>query len=134
MKKYLPPIGFIVVVMMLIYLDSPYSLINKDYVQVTSIPNEVILADGEALEIDSEAASADSEIADEKDTEKTNAEEADEAFASYSLEMILEEKNLDGDYVIEEYREYEVYRDENGKMVKSVPTSNFDYLRYYQEK
>ncbi len=126
MKKYLSPIGFIVIVIVMIYLEAPYSLINKDYVQVTSIPNEVIRADGETLVNESE-------MSNEKDAEETNTEEAEEAFADYTLEMILDGKTVDGDYVIEEFREYEVYRDGEGRIIKSIPTSNFDYLRYYQE-
>ena len=40
---------------------------------------------------------------------------------------------IEGDYIIEEYREYEVFRDENGGILKSIPTSNYDYIRYYKE-
>ena len=126
MKKYLSPIGFIVIVIVMIYLEAPYSLINKDYVQVTSIPNEVIRADGETLVNESE-------MPNEKDAEETHTEEAEEVLADYTLEMILDGKTVDGDYVIEEFREYEVYRDGEGRIIKSIPTSNFDYLRYYQE-
>ncbi len=130
MKKTLPLFGFIIVVMMIMYLDSPYSLLNKDYVEVTSVPNEVILAELEALEEESETVSSDSN----KDVGDENAGEAEEAFADHTLEMILEEKTVDGDYIIEEYREYEVYRDQDGEVIKSLPTSNVDYLRYYHEQ
>ena len=44
----------------LIYLDSPYSLINKDYVGVTSIPNEVLQAEATAEE--AEAVTSDSDM------------------------------------------------------------------------
>ena len=47
MKKLLPIIGIMVTMVVLIYLDSPYSLINKDYVGVTSIPNEVLQAEAQ---------------------------------------------------------------------------------------
>lgn len=40
-----------------------------------------------------------------------------------------QDKEVDG-YIIETYREYEVHRDENGKIIKQVPTSNFEYIRY----
>lgn len=55
------------------------------------------------------------------------------------LEMILPEfeyvhekdqdKEVDG-YIVETYREYEVHRDEDGEIIKQVPTSNFEYIRY----
>ncbi|WP_428910501.1 hypothetical protein [Niallia sp. Krafla_26] len=135
MKKSLPLIGFMAVVLTMIYLDSPYSLINKEHVEVTSIPNEVILAELDALEEQTETVNfSDSNNQDEENAEVTSSSEAKEAFADYTLEMILEERMIDGEYVIEEYREYEVYRDEDGDIIKSVPTSNFDYLRYYQEE
>lgn len=39
------------------------------------------------------------------------------------------DKEVDG-YIIETYREYEVYRSADGKIIKQVPTSNFEYIRY----
>jgi hypothetical protein len=39
------------------------------------------------------------------------------------------DKEVDG-YIIETYREYEVHRDQNGKIVKQIPTSNYEYVRY----
>ena len=60
MKKLLPIIGIMVTMVVLIYLDSPYSLINKDYVGVTSIPNEVLQAEATAEE--AEAVTSDSDM------------------------------------------------------------------------
>lgn len=120
MKKLLPIIGIMVTMVVLIYLDSPYSLINKDYVGVTSIPNEVLQAEATA-----EAVTSDSEMVEG---------ENEEFISHYTLEMIFEERMIEGDYIIEEYREYEVFRDENGGILKSIPTSNYDYIRYYKEQ
>jgi hypothetical protein len=36
---------------------------------------------------------------------------------------------VDG-YIVETYREYEVYKDKDGNIFKQVPTSNFDYIKY----
>lgn len=33
-------------------------------------------------------------------------------------------------YQVETYREFEVYKDQDGTTVKEIPTSNFNYLRY----
>lgn len=123
MKKLLPILGIIVTMVVLIYLESPYSLINKDYVEVTSIPNEVLQA--EATAVETEAVMSDTE---------TGEGESKDFLTNYTLEMIFEERMIEGDYVIEEYREYEVSRDKNGEIIKSVPTSNYDYIRYYMEQ
>jgi hypothetical protein len=122
-KKLLPILGIIVTMVILIYLESPYSLINKDYVEVTSIPNEVLQA--EATAVKTEAVMSDTE---------TDEGESKDFLTNYTLEMIFEERMIEGDYVIEEYREYEVSRDKNGEIIKSVPTSNYDYIRYYTEQ
>jgi hypothetical protein len=47
-----------------------------------------------------------------------------------SLEYILEETKEVNGYIVETYREYELYEDKNGDTVKRVPTSNYDYIRY----
>ena len=126
MKKLLPIIGIMVTMVVLIYLDSPYSLINKDYVGVTSIPNEVLQAEATAEE--AEAVTSDSDMVEGEKREN------EEFISDYTLEMIFEERMIEGDYIIEEYREYEVFRDENGGILKSIPTSNYDYIRYYKEQ
>ena len=64
----------------------------------------------------------------------TGENENEEFISHYTLEMIFEERMIEGDYIIEEYREYEVFRDENGGILKSIPTSNYDYIRYYKEQ
>jgi hypothetical protein len=45
----------------------------------------------------------------------------------------LHEKDKDEEvegYIVETYREYEIYKDQDGNIIKQVPTSNFNYLRY----
>ena len=39
------------------------------------------------------------------------------------------DKEVDG-YIVETYREYEVHRDQNGNIIKQMPTSNYEYVRY----
>ncbi|MGE8206394.1 hypothetical protein ACQKP0_17945 [Heyndrickxia sp. NPDC080065] len=41
----------------------------------------------------------------------------------------IDSKKEDG-YVIETYREYEVYKDRNGTVIKTIPTKNYNYLKY----
>jgi hypothetical protein len=47
-----------------------------------------------------------------------------------TLEDKLVDTQLIDGYVVEEYREYEVYRDQEGKILKSVPTTNYSYIKY----
>lgn len=48
---------------------------------------------------------------------------------------ILEDRFVEREYiddqVVEKYQEYEIYMDEKGNVIKTVPTSNFNYIRYY---
>ncbi|MFC5774585.1 hypothetical protein [Ectobacillus antri] len=48
----------------------------------------------------------------------------------FFLESKLVKKETIKGYVIETYQEYEIYKDALGNVVKSIPTSNYQYLRY----
>ncbi|RSD28633.1 hypothetical protein [Mesobacillus subterraneus] len=64
-------------------------------------------------------------------TESESAEDVLELIVP-ELEYVHDEdldEEVDG-YIVETHQEYEVYRDQNGKIIKQVPTSNFDYIRY----
>lgn len=50
-----------------------------------------------------------------------------------SLEMHLVSQEEVNGYIIETYQEYEVYKDQNGELMKEVPTANYDYMRYKKE-
>jgi hypothetical protein len=124
-KIFLPGVGIILILVLLSYLDSPYSVMNKAHVQSLIIPYEVLLADAEAQ--GSEPVSLDEETNGAADKESEEA-----AAQNYSLDMILEETTEIDGYIIETYREYEIYKDNKGEVIKKVPTSNYDYLRYYK--
>ena len=47
--------------------------------------------------------------------------------------MVLESKTKKDGYIVETYREYEFYRDKNGQVIKKIPTSNENTLRYYDK-
>jgi hypothetical protein len=51
-----------------------------------------------------------------------------------SLEKEFVSKDVIDGYVVEKYQEFEVYRDSSGKIIRSIPTSNYDYLRYFITK
>jgi hypothetical protein len=64
--------------------------------------------------------------------EKTQQKNTDILPIVAEFQYILEEKKQEGGYTIETYREYEIYTDEIGTIIKQVPTSNFEYLKYKQ--
>jgi hypothetical protein len=64
--------------------------------------------------------------------EKTQQKNTDILPIIAEFQYILEEKKQEGGYTIETYREYEIYTDETGTIIKQVPTSNFEYLKYKQ--
>jgi hypothetical protein len=48
------------------------------------------------------------------------------------LEYIHEkdqDEEVDG-YIVETHREYEIYKDQAGNIIKEVPTSNYNYIKY----
>lgn len=124
MKKLFSFGGVIIVLASLLYLESPYSFINEKHVQILSTPYEVLLADEKEKEM--EAVSSDSD-------EATSTDESEgPRIQDFVLEMILEDVSEVDGYVVETYREFEIYKDKNGQVINKVPTSNYDYIRYYQ--
>lgn len=52
---------------------------------------------------------------------------------NFKLEEKLVNREEIDDYVVETYREYEVYTDSQGNVTESIPTSNYNYIRYYKD-
>jgi nickel-dependent lactate racemase len=119
-KKFLPLVGIAIIFIVVGYLESPYSVMNKSYATFSSIPYEVAISE------ESEPAS----IEENNDTNEETLETEEIAALNFSLEMVLESKSEVDDDIVETYREYEIYKDENGQVVKKVPTSKYEYLRY----
>lgn len=71
------------------------------------------------------------ELSDEEvSTNATNEQSSEDDNQIYSLETKLVDVVEDEGYTVEVYREYEVYKDEEGNTIESVPTDNYQYLRY----
>ncbi|MFC4323548.1 hypothetical protein [Litchfieldia salsa] len=74
-------------------------------------------------------------VHEEQTTSGEHVEEEEEDLIG-SILPTLENKLVDtkvvGGYIVEEYQEYEIYKDQEGKILKSVATSNFSYIRYMQ--
>ena len=103
MKKRLAAIIVIVLLAFIAYVETPTAKINEDYVYFY----------GETTE--SETASTSSEV-----------------YGAPELEYKLEDTTVEDGVVLETYREYEIYKNRAGEVVKNVPTSNREYLRYKQ--
>jgi hypothetical protein len=59
----------------------------------------------------------------------SNEESLNETIIPVLESKLVNSEIVDG-YKVEEYREYEIYVDESGKTIKSVPTANYQYIRY----
>jgi len=71
------------------------------------------------------------------DIEETAVDEENEKTDTNLLPSILEDRLVNTEivdgYLVEEYREYEIYKNKEGVIVKTVPTSNYNYIRYSLE-
>lgn len=94
-------LGLLLVLALAAYLESPYSILNQRYAYSTNEPVA-------ARAIDPIPAENSPEI----------------------KEKLERSENQDG-YIIETYREYKVYKDANGKVIKTVPTDKEDTLKYW---
>jgi hypothetical protein len=86
------------------YLDSPYSFLNKNY----------------SYSADQPAAAQPMSKMIPTDTPDTE-------------EKLVHKEKVNG-YIVETYREYEVYKDAEGNVKKEVPTSQYDELKYWDYK
>ncbi|WP_099159334.1 hypothetical protein [Virgibacillus ndiopensis] len=110
MKTFLPLLGLILTLVLVAFFDAPNNIKGSD--QSNTFYNT------------------------DEDTEEVNAQTQENNVPTYSsLVYILEEsEEVDGS-IIKTFREYEIYVDEEGNVIKKVPTSNYNYLTYknYEE-
>ncbi|WP_147294826.1 hypothetical protein [Oceanobacillus chungangensis] len=106
MKKILGFIGIIVALGFTAYLESP----EESYFGFRS--------------------SFTNETNEESEEVSAEVEEVD-PFESYSsIEYEKVETKIEDGYRVESYRQYNITKDDEGNVVKKVPTDNYDYLRY----
>lgn len=103
MKKRLALLFVIILLAFIAYVETPTAKINEDYVYYY----------GET-------------------TESEPASTSEEVYGAPELEYKLEATTVEDGVVLETYREYEIYKNRAGEVVKNVPTSNREYLRYKQ--
>jgi hypothetical protein len=98
-------ISFILVIVLLAfiaYIETPTASINKNQVLFYSPTNE-----------DQEVSS-----------------NTDEIFGAPELEYKLEETKEEDGFIVEVYREYEIYKNRQGDIVKTVATDNTEFIHY----
>lgn len=118
MKKYIYLLIVIALIACVSYFESPNSNWNQANEQTTVYPTIPIVEDSDT----SETAETNSDVEDEE-------EEAELT----SLELKLEKTELVDGYIVETYREFEIYSNEDGEVIKSVPTDHYEYLKYLDE-
>lgn len=106
MKKTLSLVLVVLMLAFVFMLETPTASINKNYVHFYS-------------DMD-----ATNEV-------NNNLEEIDGAPI---LEYRLEDTSIDGGFLIEMYREYEIYKNQNDDIVKIVPTDHTEYLHYAKQQ
>ncbi|OCA85178.1 hypothetical protein [Pseudobacillus wudalianchiensis] len=72
----------------------------------------------------------------EPDSEPVLAESTDQnkfiQSKNFKVEEELVQREEVDDYMVETYREYEVYTDSQGNEQERIPTSNYSYIRYHK--
>jgi hypothetical protein len=106
LKKF-APIFIVVTIAIIGYFDSPLFAEKED--AISSFPT-----------LTEETASANA----------SNEQDIEQSQQLPTLEIKLVEITEDEGYVVEMYREYEVYKDDEGAIIESIPTENYQYLRY----
>ncbi len=96
-------LGLLLALGFVAYLDSPYSFLNKNYSYSADQP---VLAQP----VDIQPSDEEPELVEKLDkTEKV------------------------GDYIVETYQEYEVYKDQDGNITEEIPTSKTETLKYWDQ-
>ncbi|MBY0121782.1 hypothetical protein [Bacillus sp. S/N-304-OC-R1] len=74
-------------------------------------------------------------FSDSSSNQAVNAEVSEEEMSENMIPVMelkfVDRKKADGgNYYIETYEEYEVFKDKDGNVIKSNPTGHFEYLKY----
>lgn len=107
MKKMTSLLILVAIIAIIGYLDSPLFTDREQAITSLPIPTE-------------ETASANA----------ANDQSNQEAEQAPLLENKLVDITEDDGYIVEVYREYEVYKDAEGNIIERKPTENYQYLRY----
>jgi hypothetical protein len=101
MKMKTSLLGLLLVLALGAYLESPYSILNAKYTYTADQP-----AMAQPVKVD-------------QPTDLPDLQE-----------KLEKTERVDG-YIVETYKEYEVYKDKNGNITKELPTGKTDTLQYW---
>ncbi|REJ10451.1 hypothetical protein [Halobacillus trueperi] len=104
MKKFYPFLLLLGVIALIGYMESPQMLPEDHFQSPVSTENN--------------------------ETEAVATQDKEEPFTTMELELVYEGTKVVGGAKVEAYREYEIYKDRDGNMIKEVPTENYNYLKY----
>ncbi|QGQ44513.1 hypothetical protein [Metabacillus sediminilitoris] len=107
MKKIAPIFMVLVLIAIIGYFDSPLFTEKEDAISRIPMPTD-------------ETASANA----------SNEQSTEESQQLPLLETKLVDITEEDGFVVEVYREYEVIKDEEGNIIESTPTENYQYLKY----
>lgn len=102
LKTFLSALFLFFILVFAAYLDSPYSVLNKNYSYTADQPIKVQPATAIPAEED----------------------------VPVMEERLEKREKVDG-YIVETYEEYEVFKDKEGHILKSEPTGKTDTLKYW---
>ncbi|WP_141431432.1 hypothetical protein [Bacillus sp. 03113] len=103
-KYFFLSIGLLLLLTASFYFDSPFSILNQDYVYYTNGNTSV------------------------KPVHLLKSDQ--QSKPQPALEMLLVRSHKEDGYIVETYREYEIYRNSENKIIKKIPTLNYQYLKY----
>lgn len=115
MKKSLLITAVVVLLAFVAYIDTPEDTYH-----------------GFRTDLHEDLTTVNTETEESKETFGQAGEESVEVFSTVTHEL---EDSFERDgYVIEKYREYELFENEDGVIVKKIPTSNYEFLRYKKDE
>ncbi|MEH7108362.1 hypothetical protein [Bacillus sp. JJ1764] len=100
-RTYISAVLLLSTLVLVAYLDSPYSILNKNYSYTAGQPATV---------------------------EAVNTEPPTDL--PELMEKKVKSEKV-GDYIVETYEEYEIHRDKDGKIIDHEPTGKTETLRYW---
>lgn len=118
MKRLLPLIGIIAVILVIAYYETAFSIEDGANNEQDDYPQIPVVNDSSENE---EVSAASEEAADPL------------AGLAPELELKYESETIEDGYLVETHRQYEIYRDQDNQVIKSIPTDHIEYIKYKVE-
>ncbi|WP_080848839.1 hypothetical protein [Cytobacillus gottheilii] len=115
MKRLLPLLGVAAIIMIIAYYETSYSIEDGAFNELYDYPQIPVVN-----------ASSEDEDVTASSTEDVDPLEG----LTPELELRYESETVDDGYLVETYQRYEVYRDQENQVIKSIPTDHYEYIKY----